>query len=105
MKYLKRPNQVGKVGEREVGNIGQKIKINVNGRNRIPDGLTRTTLSEVKNVKSLSFRSQLRDFCDYAKSNNLKFELYVRPSTKLSGPLIEAIQRGDIFILLIPGAK
>jgi len=99
------PQQIGKWGEQAVGNIGDKIKILVNGRTRIPDGLTQTTLSEVKNVQSLSFKSQLRDFYDYAKTNNLNFELYVRPSTKLSGPLMQEIQNGNIYLKFIPGAK
>ncbi|MCK4797179.1 MAG: hypothetical protein KAT05_07340, partial [Spirochaetes bacterium] len=99
------PQQLGKLGEKAVGNIGPKVRINVNGRVRIPDGLTRTTLSEVKNVQSQSFTRQLRDFYNYANSSNLKFDLYVRPSTKLSGPLMQEIQNGNIFIHVIPGVQ
>lgn len=98
------PVRVGQAGERVVGNIGQKTKIVVNGRGRIPDGLTHTTLSEVKNLKSLSYTRQLRDFSDYARQNGLDFELYIRSDTKLSGPLLDAADRGDIILKIIPGS-
>ncbi|MBN1515413.1 hypothetical protein JXA32_02475, partial [Candidatus Sumerlaeota bacterium] len=47
------PVRVGQAGEdavRGVNNIGDKVKISINGRNRIPDGLTDSVLSEVKNL-------------------------------------------------------
>ncbi|WHI48954.1 RHS repeat-associated core domain-containing protein [Microbulbifer sp. VAAF005] len=102
------PNQLGRIGEESVRasfNIGQKKKFSINGRDRIPDGVTSTTLSEVKNVKSLSYTRQLRDFSDIAKQQGLRFDLYVRPSTKLSGPLSDAIKNGTINLKFIPGAK
>lgn len=80
-------------------------KNNINGRNRIPDGITSTTLSEVKNVKALSYTRQLRDFADIAKQQGLRYDLYVRPSTKLSGPLMKAVEKGTINLRFIPGAK
>jgi hypothetical protein len=72
------------------------------GGTRIPDGLTTDALSEVKNVQSLSYTQQLRDFDAYAYSNGLRFDLYVRPSTELSGPLQEAIDAGRINLRYIP---
>lgn len=83
-------------------NIGEKVAIDVDGRIRIPDGVTDEVISEVKNVQSLSFTSQLRDYANYAASRGISFDLYVRPTTQLSGPLTEAIQQGRIFLKFIP---
>jgi hypothetical protein len=55
----------GKRGEaavRGTHDIGDKVSININGRVRIPDGLTDSTVSEVKNVANQSFTQQLRDY-------------------------------------------
>jgi hypothetical protein len=97
--------RVGQRGEdavRAACSIGDKMKIAVNGRNRIPDGLTNTVLSEVKNVGSLSYTQQLRDFADFAAQNGRQFDLYVRPTTQLSGPLMDAIRAGHINLRYIP---
>ncbi len=40
--------------------------------------------------------SQLRDSLAYARQNNLVFNLYVRASTRLSGPLEGLVNSGDI---------
>lgn len=85
-----------------MGLSGQKTAIQVGGRTRIPDALTRTTLTEVKNVKSLSFTQQLRDFHIYSQQNELNFILYTRPNTTLSGPLQQAINNGSIIHTFIP---
>jgi hypothetical protein len=71
---------------------------------RIPDELNATTLGEVKNVGSLSYTSQLRDFAAYAQQNGLAFNLYVRGSTTFSGPLQQAIDSGQINLIRnLPG--
>ena len=93
-----RTGQAGEAAVRGAFDIGPKEFIRINGRGRIPDGLTRTALSEVKNVESLSFTRQLRDFADYAKQTGRRFDLYVRPDTKLSPPLSDAV--GDKLINL-----
>ena len=98
-------NQIGKAGEdavKSVFDIGEKSEISINGRSRIPDGLNRTTLSEVKNVKKLSFTRQLHDFYDYAKANGLEMDLYIRSDTALSNPLQEAINANKINSKTIP---
>lgn len=97
----KSSNEVGRQGEtfaNIVYDIGEKVRILVNGRARIPDGLNETArvLSEVKNVESLSFTSQLRDFAQYAFDRGFRFDLYTRPNTHLSGPLKDAIDKGLI---------
>lgn len=105
----KTAGQLGREGEsavRAVYNIGEKPaqSILMNGRARIPDGINplARSLSEVKNVNSLSFTSQLRDYSGYAQGQGLRFDLYTRPSTQLSGPLKDAIDSGLINHRYIP---
>jgi hypothetical protein len=103
------PVRKGEAGERAVGVTGPKTKILVNGRRRIPDRLTGSTLTEVKNIDSsltgrcLSYTQQLRDFTDYAKQTGRVFELHVRSTTKLTQQLQDAVKRGDIILKIIPG--
>ncbi len=79
------------------------MPVTVGGRTRIPDGLTSSTLSDVKNVGSLSYSRQLRDFGQYAQQTGRSFDLYVRPTTRLSGPLQEAAgPGGPINLRFIP---
>ena len=48
-------NAIGKMGEQLAGiDQNAKVKIQINGRTRIPDALTSTELIEVKNVKYIS---------------------------------------------------
>jgi hypothetical protein len=85
------PNEIGKIGEQLAG-IDPKAKapIQINGRTRIPDALTESTLTEVKNVKYISNTQQLRDFADYAKATGRSLELYVRPTTKVAATVVNA---------------
>ena len=99
------PNAAGRSGELLSDAASARSKITIHGRNRIPDRLTTDLLREVKNVKSQSFTRQLRDFCDYAQDNGLTFELWVRRSTKLSGPLKQAIADKKIILKFIPLAE
>jgi RHS repeat-associated protein len=97
--------QIGRAGEaavRAVEDIGPSRAITIGGRTRIPDGLTSTTLSEVKNVQSLSYTSQLRSYAAFAQQQGLAFNLYVRQDTRLSGPLLEAVSSGAINLKFIP---
>ena len=100
-----RLGQAGEAAVRSVAEIGPKEAIEVAGRARIPDGITRTVLSEVKNVARLSFSLQLRDYSAHAAANGLRFDLWVRPGTRgtaLSGPLSRAIADGLINLRFIP---
>ena len=97
-----RAGQAGEASVRGVADIGEKLAIRVAGRTRIPDGLTNSVLTEVKNVKSLSYTRQLRDFTSYAQSNDLRFDLWVRKGAEVSGPLQEAIRNGAINLRIIP---
>jgi hypothetical protein len=108
---MTRVRDVGRAGEdavRAVHDIGKKATITINGRDRIPDGLNRVakTMSEVKNVQSLNYTRQIRDYAQYAKDNGLMFRLFVPQQTArhgLSGPLQSAIERGEIILEIIPG--
>ncbi len=87
---------------RALYDIGDKVKIFVDGRYRIPDGLTGSTLTEVKNVSSLSLISQLRDSISYSSQNGLRFDLYIRAGARLSQPLLDARDAGLVNIVEIP---
>jgi len=56
----------------------------------------------VKNVGSLSYTQQLRDYAQFAGETGLRFDLYVRPGARLSGPLLDAQAAGAVNILEIP---
>lgn len=104
-----RAARLGAEGERSVGLFGPKVGIRIPGNNRlrIPDNLDQTTrtLIEVKNVASQSYTRQLRDFAAYSQSKGLTFELYVRPSTRVSNTILQAQARGELILKYIPGAK
>lgn len=97
--------QKGKRGEaavRERYDIGPTTKINVNGRDRYPDGLIfDTSISESKNVAYQGYTAQLKDYAEFGKTNGLKFSLYVNEKAKLSGPLRRAEDRGDVSIIKV----
>ena len=61
-------------------------------------------IGEVKNVGRLSFTRQLRDLSAFAKARGFTFELTVRAGneTRLSGPLQQAINAGDIVLRRLP---
>ncbi len=87
---------LGAAGERAAGITGPKTGIMINGKMRFPDAITESALIEVKNVKSLNFTKQLRDYQTIAQQRNLNFILYTRANTTLSGPLKNAISNGSI---------
>lgn len=62
-------------------------------------------IKEVKNVAKQSYTAQLRDYVGLAKQNGYTVELWVRPSTKLSGPLERARLRGENRVKYIPGTE
>ncbi len=97
--------QKGKRGEaavRERYDIGRTTKINVNGKDRYPDGLVRgRTISESKNVSYQGNTSQLKDYAQFADAKDLKFNLYINENAKISGPLQQAADRGDVTIIKV----
>jgi hypothetical protein len=92
----------GTAGERAAGIVKNTERIpsaSGNAAYRIPDELNATTLGEVKNVASLSYTSQLQDFAAYAQQTGRSFNLYVRGSTTLSGPLQAEVNAGNINLI------
>ncbi|MEU8895753.1 putative toxin [Nocardia sp. NPDC048505] len=96
----------GKRGEERAGidPSTPKTPISINGRTRIPDKLDPIagTLTEVKNVNSLSKTKQIQDFLDYSNANGLKMELIVDTRTKLTGPLQQLVDTGQITLKRMP---
>ena len=95
---------MGEAAVRDAYDIGAKIAVQVGENKRIPDGINEAlgTLSEVKNVAYQGLTSQLRDYLQYAQSEALAFDLYLRPTTQVSGPLQSAIDCGLICRIDIP---
>ncbi|MEV7692169.1 putative toxin [Microbacterium sp. NPDC089189] len=93
---------VSRVGSGRVGEILAGVNKNTThipsasgaATYRIPDELTETVIGEVKNTQRLSYTAQLRDFAAYAEQENLVFNVYIRESTKPSGPLQAAHDAG-----------
>jgi len=93
--------QLGREGEAAasaITGVGKNTqKFTVNGRKRIPDQVNASNIStrnplhvtEVKNVKSQSFTRQLRDNVGLVGPGG-RVDVFVRPNTKLSGPLRRA---------------
>ena len=83
-------------------NIGPRKAIEINGRKRVPDGVTETVLTEVENVKRLSFTKQLKDYLAIAQERGLRFDLFVRRDTRMSKQLKEALKKKLIHLRYIP---
>jgi len=66
---------------------------------RVPDGLTNTTLTEIKNVQYQSWTSQLRDYSAIAQRDGLSFTLKLNSSARTSGPLEQAFADGLVNIV------
>ena len=95
-------DEVRKLGrEGEMGINKNKTHIDsISGKRkyRIPDEMTKRTLTEVKNVKHLNFSTQLQDSLHYSIMEGKQMFLRVRKSTTLSGPLQRAIDEGWIIV-------
>jgi restriction endonuclease fold toxin 7 of polymorphic toxin system len=104
---LQTARQLGRAGEAAAGIVKNTERIasaTGTAAYRVPDILNHTNrvIGEVKNVGSLSFTSQLRDTAAYAARNGYTFELWVRPTTQLSGPLQQAVTNGEIVLRFLP---
>ena len=91
----------GKAGEAASGIVKNKTHIpSLTGTAsyRIPDGLTGTVLSEVKNYSGvLSYTRQLKDFVLYSQEAGLQMHLYTNAS-RLSGPLQQLVDNKIIEV-------
>jgi restriction endonuclease fold toxin 7 of polymorphic toxin system len=94
--------QDGEARVRAVEDIGEKEKLFINGRWRIPDGIKGKVLTEVKNVRQLALTRQIRYLLDYARLMKFRFELWVPRGARLSEPLDQLIKQGAIRLRRIP---
>lgn len=97
--------RLGRAGEKAAGVLKNTRRIDSltgTAKFRVPDALSTTTLTEVKNVRSLSRTAQIRDFSAFARQEGLTFELFVRSDTRLSGPLLQSIQSEGIVLRTLP---
>jgi len=96
--------RLGRLAERAVGiPEGAKKLIEIGDRLRVPDWIKEKKLLEVKNVAKQGWTAQLKDYAEFAKSNKLQFQLYVRSDTELSRKLRKAQAAGQVTIKHIPG--
>jgi hypothetical protein len=91
--------QAGMQGAKQVQNTTRVNSALTQGKYRVPDGLTKSTITEVKNVKYQAYTSQLRDYSAIAKRDGLQFTLKVNNGAGLSGPLRQA--ESDEFLKII----
>jgi RHS repeat-associated protein len=104
---LQAAGQLGRAGEAAAGIVKNTERIasaTGTAAYRVPDILNHSArvIGDVKNVGSLSYTSQLRDFAAYASRNGYTYELWVRPTTQLSGPLQQAVANGEIVLRFLP---
>jgi len=91
--------QLGREGQAAIPGAGNTTRILLpGGVYCIPDILDpdQGIIGEVKNVQSLSYTSQLRDYSACSQQNGLDFNLYLRESKVLSGPLQDAVNAGVV---------
>jgi hypothetical protein len=93
--------QLGQQGEAVSGVVKNTERIpSLTGtaKYRTPDGLNTTTrtIDEVKNVGYQARTNQIRDNIAFAQQNGFTFNLHVRTTTRLSGPLQREIVAGTI---------
>ncbi len=97
---------LGKLGEEAVGIENKKSfipSLTQTANYRVPEELTASSITEVKNVNRLSLTNQINDFLLYSQQNNLQFNLYTRTNTIISKPLQALIDNGSIILKRIPG--
>jgi RHS repeat-associated protein len=94
---------LGAEGEELAGiNAAAKVRIpslTETATYRVPDALSQTTLTEVKNVAQQGMTNQLRDFLAYAQQTGRSFDLIVRENTVLSSELQGLQNSGAINVI------
>ncbi len=83
-----------------IGEIKNTTKINTGSGDRIPDilNVTKGTIGEIKNTNNLYLTPQMKTFVTQAQKTNTTFTLYVNEVTKISKPLMQAINSVKGFI-------
>ena len=87
---------LGRSGESTAGITAPKTAIIIpgSGTTCFPDGLTGTTLIEVKNTAYQTLTRQISDYCISCAANSLFFDLFVRPYGILSALLYKLYGNG-----------
>jgi len=68
-------------------------------RKRVPDFVLDDLFVEVKNRGEVAFSSQLRDLVRIAQAKGKTLEVWIRPGTRVFGPLLEAEEQELLRIL------
>ena len=95
---------LGKIGE-QFSKLPKNTKhiesLTKSANYRIPDYLDKSKkiIGDVKNVKTLSYTNQLKDFMLYAEKYGYDFVIKIRKSTKLSSSLKSLVDAGKITLL------
>jgi RHS repeat-associated protein len=100
------PNAMGAAGEDFVSKalgLGKNTR-GIEVGSRIPDFInSQGDFFEVKNTAKLSFTQQLRDMV-MGRQSDAPLTVITRGTTKISGPLLDAIRRGSVRVLAcLPG--
>ena len=96
-------NDLGKAGEKAAGIEKNTTSIPMKSGNRIPDGyVPNMWIQEVKNLKTQSLTSQLRDYFTYASQEGIKMELFVCQTTHITKPLQVAIKNYSVILRYLP---
>lgn len=101
---MSRVRWVGKIGEK-LSRLPKNTKhiesLSKTAKYRIPDYLDKTNkiIGDVKNVKKLSYTSQLRDFMLYAEKYGYTYVIKIRKTTQLSSTLKSLVDVGKIILL------
>jgi hypothetical protein len=97
-----RLGQAGVDAVRGLEDIGPQGYITSGGRILKPDGMTLNVISEVKNsakaIPRQAWTRQLRSYAAVANGRGLRFDLWLRQGTELSGPLKQAVENGLVNI-------
>jgi hypothetical protein len=74
---------------------------------RVPDFLNsaKNFIAEVKDTAKLNLTNQLKDFMSFAKTKGLSFNLLTRDGTKLSEPLLKALEENKATIYQFKDGK
>jgi hypothetical protein len=102
---LRRNVARGKAAENLLGAGAKHAYILKSGAKIFPDAVDENlgVMVEIKNVSKLSYTSQIRNYSQYAKENQMQLVLVVRHDTQFSTPLDTAIADNHIQVLRLQG--
>lgn len=67
-----------------------------------PDAMPDGKVVDVKDVRILANTRQLQAQSNYAKDNNRQHEIYIGPSTSLTGTMQGKVDRGELRVIRVP---